>query len=73
MHRTGRTRAFVVTEQGQPVGVVSLQDICQGNERTYQPTNQHCPVVDYHNPMQSYLYSYFNLPLFYPVINLSII
>ena len=32
MHRTGRTRAFVVTEQGQPVGVVSLQDICQGND-----------------------------------------
>ena len=31
MHRTGRTRAFIVTDKGQPVGVVSLQDICQGN------------------------------------------
>ena len=29
MHRTQRTRAFVVTAAGDPVGVVSLQGICQ--------------------------------------------
>ena len=65
MHRTGRTRAFVVTEQGQPVGVVSLQDICQGNEPFNQPIKWlinpalFFPFVSYPKPIL--IQSYFDL------------